>query len=160
MTDARNEGDAAWEAIADGWTERVRSGTDTTRLFLLDPAHLEAAGDVSGRRVLDAGCGEGRFARMLADRGAKVTAFDFSSRMVELAQQAEAENPLGIEYLHADMCDLSSLADESFDLAVAYLTLLDVRDCEKALRELARVLRPGGELHFSSVHPCFAPPIA
>ncbi len=160
MTEPRSEGDAAWEAIAEGWTERVRSGTDTTRLFLLDPAHLEAAGDVSGKRILDAGCGEGRFARMLAERGAEVVAFDYSHRMVELAQQAEAENPLEIEYFQGDMRDLSTLADASFDLVVAYLTILDVEDHVTALTELARVLKPAGELHFSVVHPCFTPPIA
>jgi SAM-dependent methyltransferase len=80
--------------------------------------------------------------------------------MVQRAQEAEAENPLGIKYFRADMRDLPSLADGSFDLVVAYLTILDVEDHVTALRELARVLTRDGELHFSSVHPCFTPPIA
>jgi 2-polyprenyl-3-methyl-5-hydroxy-6-metoxy-1,4-benzoquinol methylase len=163
MTDvsaAADEGAAGWEAIADGWAERVRTGTDHARLFVLDPPHLEIAGDVAGRRVLDAGCGEGRFARMLAERGAKVTAFDLSERMIEHARALEAEKPLGIEYKVLDMADLESLADESFDFAVAYLSVIDVLDYERALAEVARVLKPGARFAFSIVHPCFSEPVA
>ena len=148
----------SWDALADGWSQWVHH--NQTRTILLDPAHLEALGDVSGKRVLDAGCGEGRFARMLAERGAQVTALDFSTRMIELATDIEAKQPLGIEYLVADMTDLSRFADGSFDIAVAYLSLIDVPDGEKALREIARVLRPGGVFQFSVVHPCFLVPDA
>ena len=148
----------SWDALADGWAQWVNH--NQTRTILLDPAHLEAAGDVSGKRVLDAGCGEGRFARMLAERGAQVTAFDFSPRMIELAQEVEAKQPLGIEYVVADMTDLSQLVGESFDLVVAYLCLIDVPDCDSALREIARVLRPRGVFQFSVVHPCFLVPDA
>ena len=77
----------SWDALADGWSEWVHHNDN--RLYVLDPAHLQKIGDVTGKRVLDAGCGEGRFARMLAERGAKVTAFDFSPRMIELATQNE-----------------------------------------------------------------------
>jgi SAM-dependent methyltransferase len=156
--DAAAEGAAAWETIAEGWTERVRSGTDWSRVHILDAPHLALAGDVSGLHVLDAGCGEGRFARMLAQRGARVTAFDFSARMVELAAQRERESPLGIYYFEADMADLSALADGTFDLAVAYLSLIDVDRYEQATREIARVLVPGGRFIASLVHPCFVTP--
>ncbi len=146
----------SWEALADGWAEWANNNDN--RLFNLDPAHLALAGEVAGKRVLDAGCGEGRFARMLAERGATVTAFDFSPRMIEHARAAGAANPLGIEYLVADMTDLSRFADGGFDLAVAYLSLIDVPDYAQALSEIARVLRPQGTLQFSIVHPCFLPP--
>lgn len=146
-----------WEAIADGWAERIRTGTDQPRRYVLDPAHFALLGDVAGKRVLDAGCGEGRFARMLAERGANVTAFDLSERMIAHAREAEAEKPLGIEYHVADMTDLSRFADATFDVAVAYLSIIDVED-ERATDEIARLLRPGGQFVFSLVHPCFAPP--
>jgi 2-polyprenyl-3-methyl-5-hydroxy-6-metoxy-1,4-benzoquinol methylase len=148
----------SWEALADGWVEWANNNDN--RLFNLDPAHLALLGDVKGKRVLDAGCGEGRFARMMAERGARVTAFDFSPRMIEHARAAEASSPLGIEYLVADMTDLSQFTDGTFDLVVAYLSLIDVPGYERALMEMARVLRTGGELHFSIVHPCFLPPDA
>ena len=119
MNDLHREG-AEGEAIADGWAERVRTGTDQARQWVLDPPHLAIAGEVAGLRVLDGGCGEGRFARILAERGAKVTAFDLSERMIEHARSYEAERPLGIEYLMLDMADLGSLPDAAYDMAVAY----------------------------------------
>jgi 2-polyprenyl-3-methyl-5-hydroxy-6-metoxy-1,4-benzoquinol methylase len=146
----------AWNALADGWSEWVHHNDNRT--YVLDPAHLAQAGDVSGKQVLDAGCGEGRFARMLAERGAHVTALDFSPRMIEIAQGIEEKQPLGIDYLVADMTDLTRFAGESFDLVVAYLSVIDVPDYEPALREIARVMRPDASFQFSVVHPCFMPP--
>ncbi len=161
MTELRAEGAAGWEAIADGWTHLMRTGTGgvaESRRLVLDPAHLTALGDVTDRRVLDAGCGEGRFARMLAERGANVTAFDLAETMITNARNAEEETPLGIDYRVMDMADLGDFDDATFDLAIAYLSIIDVLDYEKAIAEIARVLRPGGAFHFSVVHPCHAPP--
>ena len=152
------EGAKNWETIADGWTERVRTGTDWNRSYFLDKAHVDLLGGVSGLRVLDAGCGEGRFARMLAEAGAKVAAFDFSERMVELAQEKEAEEPLVIEYFHADMADLSTLDSNTFDVAVGYLSIVDVPDYERGIAEVARLLKFGGRFLFSIPHPCFTMP--
>jgi SAM-dependent methyltransferase len=160
VTDLRAEGAAGWEAIADGWTHLMRTGTGgvaESRTLVLDPAHLALLGDVQGKRILDAGCGEGRFARMLAERGAKVTAFDLSEGMIRNAREAEAEAPLGIDFQICDMTDLSGLPMD-FDIAVAYLSIIDVPDYERAMQEIARVLLPSGQFLFSIVHPCFAPP--
>ncbi len=148
----------AWNRLAESWAERVRTGTDHVRVHLLDPATLELIADISGKRVLDAGCGEGRFARMLAEHGARVTGIDLSTKMIELAREEENERPLGIDYHVADMADLSLLPSREFDVAVAYLSLFDVRDYESAIREVARVLKPRGRFVFSVSHPCFLTP--
>jgi SAM-dependent methyltransferase len=153
-----NEGAANWEALADGWAERVRIGTDFARQYILDPAHLAVLGDVAGKRMLDAGCGEGRFARMLSERGAIVTGIDFSHRMIKLAREAEQREPRGIEYQQSDMGDLAMLGPETFDVSVAYLSIIDVPRYEAALQEVSRVLKQGGQFVFSLVHPCFCPP--
>lgn len=154
-----DQGAAAWEAIAEGWAERVRTGTDASRVYILDGAHLAIVGDVAGLRVLDAGCGEGRFARMLAERRAKVTGVDLSKRMIEIALKEEERAPLGITYQADDMADLSRFPDESFDLVIAYLSVVDVEDYRAAISEAARVLAPSGRYVFSLVHPCFSPPV-
>jgi 2-polyprenyl-3-methyl-5-hydroxy-6-metoxy-1,4-benzoquinol methylase len=153
------EGAASWEAIADGWAERVRTKTDWARPVLLDKPHLDLVGDVAGISVLDAGCGEGRFSRMLAERGAAVSGIDLSEKMIGHAVRLEGEQPLGIDYRVRDMCDLSCFEGREFDLVVAYLAIIDVEDYESALAEIARVLRPGGQFVFSLVHPCFSPPV-
>jgi len=153
------EGAASWEAIADGWADRVRTNTDWARPVLLDKPHLALLGDVAGKRVLDAGCGEGRFSRMLAERGATVTAIDLSEKMIGHARQMEDGGPLGIDYQVKDMCDLASIQNGGFDVVVAYLSIIDVEDYETALSEIARVLRLGGRFVFSLIHPCFSPPV-
>jgi 2-polyprenyl-3-methyl-5-hydroxy-6-metoxy-1,4-benzoquinol methylase len=159
MTSLAEEGAASWEAIADGWAERIRTKTDWARPVLLDKPHLALVSDVAGKRALDAGCGEGRFARMLSERGANVVAIDLSEKMIGHARRIESEKPLGIDYRVGDMCDLSALGDAEFDLVVAYLSIIDVGDYETAITEIARVLKPRGQFVFSLVHPCFAPPV-
>lgn len=152
------EGAVAWEAIADGWAERVRTDTDFSRKLVLDAPHLAMLGDVKGKRILDAGCGEGRFSRMLAERGAKVTGFDLSERMIEHAREAEGDHPKRIDYHVMDMCDLSAFENEVFDVVVAYLSIIDVEGYERAMAEIVRVLKTDGQFLFSLVHPCFYPP--
>jgi SAM-dependent methyltransferase len=159
VTSLSEEGAASWEAIADGWEERIRTNTDWARPVILDRPHLELVGNVSGLKVLDAGCGEGRFARMLAERGAKVTAIDLSKNMIAHALRIEAEQPLGIDYQVRDICDLSSFNAGEFDLVVAYLSIIDVEDYETALAEVSRVLVLGGQFVMSLIHPCFSPPV-
>lgn len=154
------EGARNWDAIADGWAQLMSTGNGPaqSRELVLDAAHWSLLGDIAGKRVLDAGCGEGRFARQLAERGAIVTAFDLSERMIANARKHEAETPLAIEYLIADMTDLSRFGDGSFDAVISYLSIIDVEDYVSATNEIARALRPDGQFSFSIVHPCFAPP--
>jgi 2-polyprenyl-3-methyl-5-hydroxy-6-metoxy-1,4-benzoquinol methylase len=136
----------------------VRTGTDHNRVHVLDPATLDLLGDVNGKQVLDLGCGEGRFCRILAHRGASLTGVDLSSRMIELAREAEAKEPLGVAYHMADAADLSFLPNGSYDVVLAYLSLFDVPDYQSAIREAARVLVPSGRFVFSISHPCFTMP--
>jgi SAM-dependent methyltransferase len=92
------------------------------------------------RRVLEVGCGWGELAELLArETGAGVVATDLSPRMVELARERG---------VHAQVADVQALpfADGSFDVAVAAWMLYHVPDLDRAVSELARVLRPGGRL--------------
>ena len=82
------------------------------------PSFLRALGPVQGKRVLDVGCGDGRYARMVAQRGAEhVVGTDSSGEMIRLAEAAEAEQPLGIQYHVHDMATMPTLG--SFDLVIA-----------------------------------------
>ena len=146
---------ASWEAAAEAFAQRVRNNEDIWRPGILDPAHLELVGDVRGLDVLDLGCGEGRFARMLAERGAHVTAVDVAPTMVRLAQEMEDQSSLGVRYLLRDAARLDGLPDGSFHLVVAYMSLMDVEDYRSAVTEVARVLKGGGRFIFSLVHPCY-----
>ena len=75
-----------WIDLAPAWIREAREGENPTRTGLLDKPMLAACGDVKGLRVLDCGCGEGRFCRLLADRGAAyVLGLDLCGPMIEAA---------------------------------------------------------------------------
>jgi ubiquinone/menaquinone biosynthesis C-methylase UbiE len=145
-----------WDRNADVWTEQVRKRFDIFRELWNNPAFLEFAGDLSGKTVLDAGCGEGHNTRTFARRGARMTGVDLSRRMIELAREEEVREPLGIRYQQASFSGMPSFANESFDAAVSTMALMDGPDFAGAMREIARVLKPGGTLTYSILHPCFA----
>jgi SAM-dependent methyltransferase len=114
------------------------------------PASLALAGDVAGRRVLDAGCGAGLHAAGLRAAGATVTGIDASAGMLALArQQLGPDVPL----LHTDLAAPLPFAADSFDLVMAALVLHYLPDWAPTLREFHRVLTPGGALVVSTHHP-------
>jgi ubiquinone/menaquinone biosynthesis C-methylase UbiE len=115
------------------------------------PAVLGLLGDVRGQRVLDAGCGPGLYAEELIARGAEVMAIDASRDMVELAR-----NRLGDRVVvkqHDLATPLEWVKDEEFDAALMALVIHHVDRRDLALKEINRVLRPGGTLIVSTHHP-------
>jgi SAM-dependent methyltransferase len=144
-----------WDANADQWADHVRRGWDVFREQLNNPAFFALVGDLRGKTVLDAGCGEGYNTRLLAQGGAQVTGVDISPRMIELARAEEEREPLGIRYETASFSDLSLFGGGTFDAVVSSMALMDAADLEGALREFQRVLRVGSDLFFSVTHPCF-----
>lgn len=157
MTMTRAEAAACWEANADTWTRHARAGLDVYRDRVNTPAFLAALPPIAGLRGLDIGCGEGGNTRELARRGAQVTALDRSPTFLRHAREAEKAEPLGIEHVLADAASLP-FADGAFGFATAFMSLMDMPDQAPVLAEANRVLRPGGFLQFSVLHPCFVPP--
>lgn len=136
----------------------MRRGWDSYREHFNNPAFFSFLGDVARLEVLDAGCGEGHNTRLLAGQGAAVTGVDISPEMIARARDEEARNPAGIRYETAAFEDLSLFEPASFDAVVSFMALMDGADIAGALAELKRVLRPGGRLVFSILHPCFISP--
>jgi SAM-dependent methyltransferase len=105
------------------------------------PEMLRLAGDVSGRRILDAGCGSGPLSAVLLAKGAGVTGFDVSAAMVELARQRLGDDA---DVHVADLAAPLAFADAEFDDVVASLVLHYLEDWAVPLAEFRRVLKPGG----------------
>ncbi len=137
--------------MAPAWIGETRAGKNASRDGLLDGPMLEACGDVRGLRVLDCGCGEGRFCRMLVERGAEYAlGLDLCEPMIRAAQELAGGKD---EYRQADVQDLGFLEDASFDHAVSYLNQCDLPDFAANTREVFRVLRPGGRFVVANLHP-------
>jgi ubiquinone/menaquinone biosynthesis C-methylase UbiE len=150
-----NEVARCWDGNAEVWAKHVRAGYDTYRDLYNNPAFFEFVGDLSGRIVLDAGCGEGYNTRQFAQRGAKMTGVDISPKMIQLARAEEEREPLGISYEVASTNELSTFADETFDVIVSTMALMDCADYGAAIIEFWRLLKYDGLLAFNICHPCF-----
>jgi SAM-dependent methyltransferase len=138
---------SGWETEAENWVGWARTpGHDAYwyyRNSFFDGLLLAPRG-----RTLDVGCGEGRTSRDLASRGHRVVGIDSSPTLLRYAGEAD---PGGI-YLLSDAAALP-FPDASFDIAVAYNSLMDVDDMPASVQEVARVLRPNGRLCISVTHP-------
>ncbi len=110
-------------------------------------------GDVRGRRILEVGCGAAQCSRWLVAQGAYAVGVDLSAGMLASAHELDARTGVSAPLVQADACSLP-FASESFELACsAFGAVPFVADSAAVMREVARVLRPGGRWAFSVPHP-------
>jgi SAM-dependent methyltransferase len=147
--------EALYNHSANSWVRREPMSLSD---FTARPTVLEMCEPVEKLRILDLGCGEGYCSRELKRRGAEeVYGIDLSQGMIEAALQQEQHDPLGIRYEARCATDLAHIDSQSFDKVVAvflfnYLTVEEMKQC---MKEVFRVLRPGGSFVFSVPHPSF-----
>ncbi len=113
--------------------------------FMQGVEELLKGEDFSGKSVLDYGCGIGQVGRLVKERGADVTGADISDKLLEAARRH-------IKTVKSDGTELPFEA-ESFDYVMAFMVLHIMEDPERAVDEIARVLKPKGRLFFGIVHP-------
>jgi SAM-dependent methyltransferase len=133
--------DNGWTLSADAWIADMGDHGDFGRRYVLDPVMLRRALAASAARALDVGCGEGRFCRRLAAAGIAVAGLDPTPTLLAAARARDRRGT----YL-LGVAEALPFADLTFDLVVSYLTLIDIPDIDLAIREMARVLAPGGTL--------------
>lgn len=146
-----------WDQKADFWDERMGEGNAFQRV-LVGPAVERLLALQPGEVVADICCGNGVFARRLAQLGASVVAADFSPRFIERSRARSEAQGLQIEYRVADATDearVLSLGEGRFDAAVCNMALMDMTTIEPLLRAVPRLLKPGGRFVFAVPHPCF-----
>ncbi len=148
----------SWDQNADQSAHDVRAGYDIYRDLFTFPAFLQFLPGINGLNIVDFGCGEGTNTRALARMGARMTGLDVSGRMIEHARRAEEQEPLGIAYQLGSCSQPSGLPDGTYDAVISTMALMDLPDINGAMREAHRLLRPGGFLCFSVLHPCFITP--
>jgi len=143
----------SWDRIAEDWIAHADSN-DYRNIFLI-PHTLTLLGEIAEKEILDVGCGEGGYTRILASRGSHVTGIDGSARLIDIAKQRAEKENLTIVYKVRNANSLYDLEEESFDIVLAAMSLMDVEDYSGTVAEIYRVLRKGGELLMSISHPCF-----
>jgi ubiquinone/menaquinone biosynthesis C-methylase UbiE len=137
-----------YDSLAEGYT--AENETSLINAYYERPATLALAGDVAGRRILDAGCGSGPLFAALRDRGAIVSGIDLSAGMLEQARRRLGDDA---DLRVADLADPLPFPDDSFDDVIASLVLHYLQDWKPTLAEMRRVLKTGGRLIVSVNHP-------
>ena len=130
-----------WDESASGWIADIGEEGDFGRKFVLDAPMIERVRDKGFRSALDVGCGEGRFCRMLAAMGIKTVGIDPTEALIQHARRQDADGDYRIGRAEA-----LEFPDNSFDLVVSYLSLIDIPDIKTGIAEMVRVLKPGGAL--------------
>jgi ubiquinone/menaquinone biosynthesis C-methylase UbiE len=147
-----------WDEAAEEFASFFADGGDRYHAHVINPCLLELLGDVQGKTVLDLACGEGHFARHLAEvtKGrVRVVGVDASQTMIRIAQERNDAYGQCLTFQVGDASALGDLSPHSFDVVVCNMALMDMQDYAGAIAEVARVLRPGGAFVFSMLHPCF-----
>lgn len=137
----------------DRWSD-IYDSEDNPLICLEQPVVERLVGEVRGLRILDVGCGTGRWSFRLAAAGAVVTGIDFSTGMLDkaLAKPGAAD----VRFVQHDLAKALPFADNAFDGIVCCLVLEHVAELGPVLAEMKRVCRPDGFIVISDIHPAMS----
>lgn len=155
MTNITNdENIRQWSNAPREFIKELGDNGDFARQFILNPVIFEMLGNFRGKTILDAGCGQGYLARLLAKHDALVTGIEPAEPFISYAIEQEQSQHLGIKYIQADLSTLD-ITLPAFDVVIVNMVLMDIPDYQNAIRNCLRLLRQGGSFIFSITHPCF-----
>ncbi len=156
--DQNSQAQQAWNTNAEFWDQRMAEGNDFFNT-LVWPAVDKLLRPAAGDRLLDVACGNGVTSRRLAKAKARVTAFDFSEAMINLARARDSQSCIDYRVIDATQREaLLELGAGSFDGALCNMALMDMAHIEPLMNALVSLLRPNGRFVFSILHPCFNNP--
>lgn len=154
MEKSRDTNITSWSSVSREVIETFGDQGDFARQHLLNPAIFSLLGNVVGKTILDAGCGTGYLARLLAKRKAVVVGLEPATPFITYVKEIEADEPLHITYIQADLTVWND-SSRVFDVVIANMVLMDILHFEKALDTCFSHLCKGGQFIFSISHPCF-----
>jgi ubiquinone/menaquinone biosynthesis C-methylase UbiE len=145
-----------WDQNAAFWDSVLGDAGNRFHRTIVEPAVLALLALEGGESVLEIACGNGAFARRMAESGVQILATDFSVNMLEHAQQRTHTSAVTYALVDATNYDqLLGLGEQRFDAAVCNMGLMDMPTIEPLLAALSRLLKPAGRFVFSVQHPCF-----
>jgi len=153
-----SEAQERWEKNARWWDQWVGDGNDWHDL-LIRPATERLLEARHGEVVLELACGNGLFARRMAQLGCRVIACDSSASLVDCARSRRSEHSELIEYHLLDVTNAASLATllgcGRFHAAVCNMAIMDIAVITPMFEAVHRALKMSGRFVFSVPHPCF-----
>lgn len=144
-----------WKNISQEYDKNVGEKGDIRHEKIINPVVFNLLGNLSGKTVFDAGCGNGYLTRIMAKTAQKVVGIDFTKELIKRAKQKESSS--NIEFIEGNLEQLP-FSENSFDVILCNMVLMDVERIDKVINEFHRVLKPLGIVIISLIHPCFENP--
>lgn len=162
MVDINKKSLSVWDENAEFWDNEMGDDSNFFHCDMVRPKTDELLDINRSDYVLDIACGNGNYSKWIADKGVKVVAIDFSSKMIEFAKKRRA-NILGlVDFSVCDATDFSALinlkGDKPFTKAVANMAIMDISEIEPLFKAVYEMLSIDGVFVFSTHHPCFTFP--
>lgn len=144
-----------WKNIAQEYDKNVGEKGDSRHEKIINPVVFNLLGDLSGKIILDAGCGNGYLSRRLAKTAFRVIGIDFTPELIKIAKSNN--NPPNTEFIEGNLEKLP-FSESIYDVILCNMVLMDVERLDKVVAELSRVLKQNGAIVVSITHPCFENP--
>lgn len=145
----------SWGKVQE-WYDDYVEDPESYHQKVVEPNLIRIIGDISGKHVLDLGCGQGYFCRQFAKKGAVVSGVDVSPELIEKAIQHS--DGLQIRYVVSGAEDLFSFASQSQDIVVSVLATQNMRELDRVIAEVKRILKTEGRFYLILNHPAFRVP--
>lgn len=149
----------AWNANAEFWDEQMGDASNEFHRTVVRPGVSRLLNVQPGDFVLDVACGNGNYSAYMAERGARVVAFDYSEKMIALARKRQKKYAGNIEFCVADATNERDLMDlkrgKPYGKAVSNMAVMDIADVTKLFFWVNKLLAADGIFVFATQHPCF-----
>lgn len=140
--------------FADAWHKYQSQKPDVLRIEMMNEIMEKAIGDLRGKIVLEAGCGDGFFIpNLLKKHPRKVLAVDVSKWLLQYAKDKIRSEI--IEFKQMDLTKRLNFRTNSIDVIVSYNVLSELENISTPLKEMTRILKPDGKIIISIVHPLY-----
>ncbi len=116
---------------------------------------LDELGNVSGKHILDAGCGDGKFTQNLLSAGASVVGIDQSEYAIELAKTRLSDYKDSVELLKLSLEQVGTISGERFDVVISSMTFMSIPNVEQIFRHFVKLVKPNGRVFITLLHPAF-----
>ncbi len=149
----------SWGKVGE-WYDDYVENPESYQAKVIEPNLVRILGDINQKNVLDIGCGQGYFSRLLAEMGANVTGLDISPELIEKAKERSQVFPKNnpIKYIVSPADDLSSVNEKSQDIVISVLAMQNIKELDKVFSEIKRVIKINGRFIFVLNHPAFRVP--
>ncbi len=143
---------AKFEELASRWWDRNSEFKPLHDINPLRVDFIDRIGSLAGKTVLDVGCGGGILSEAMAHRGAEVTGIDMGEAPLKVAKLHGLESGARVSYRRITVEDMADEMPASFDLVTCMEMLEHVPDPESVVRACARLVKPGGQVFFSTLN--------